>query len=357
VSAGAAVALSLTWSCAPPRSGSDPGLAPVTASTPARADAFRRAKLWSSTPIEQMNLWVGPPGPAGFKFQAEVTCTFVEKPLRGHSAKFACDLGGGDVVKVKFGETNGEVYGEVAATRLLWALGFGADRMYPVRVSCRGCPGRLGGPQSASGTMRFDPAVIEREMPGAEFDDDPGWSWADLGSLDPTAGGASRQEVDALKLMAVFLQHTDNKVEQQRLLCLDEPRAKHAERCRRPFLMLNDVGLTFGAANFLNNNTLGGVNFRAWSNASIWDDAQHCVGNLARSFTGTLSYPRISEEGRQFLAALLARLSRRQIRDLFTVSRFDRRNPTGTSAARASIDDWVRAFEEKRDAISRARCV
>ena len=40
----------------------------------------------------------------------------------------------GEEVKVKFGENNGEVHGEVAATRLLWALGFGADVMYPVRV-------------------------------------------------------------------------------------------------------------------------------------------------------------------------------------------------------------------------------
>jgi len=33
---------------------------------------------------------------------------------------------------------------EVAATRLLWALGFPADGMYPVRVICRGTPSRAG---------------------------------------------------------------------------------------------------------------------------------------------------------------------------------------------------------------------
>ena len=34
----------------------------------------------------------------------------------------------GDVVKVKYGEKNGEVYAEIAASRLFWALGFKVDR-------------------------------------------------------------------------------------------------------------------------------------------------------------------------------------------------------------------------------------
>ena len=303
-----------------------------------------------------MNIAAGPGGPGSFPFEAEVTCTFVEKPLRGHSAKFACDLGNGDIVKVKFGADNGEVYGEVAATRLLWALGFGADRMYPVRVNCRACPARLGGRARGADTTRFAPAVIEREMPGASFDDDPGWAWAELDSVDPQAGGASRREVDALKLLAVFLQHTDNKVEQQRLLCIDEPHAKDAERCRQPFLVLDDVGLTFGAANLMNDNRVGGANFAGWSREPIWKDADRCIGNLAPSFTGTMSNPRISEDGRQFLAGLLARLSRKQIRALFTVSRFDQRPVDAMVRPRPTIDDWVRVFEEKRDAIARARC-
>ena len=47
-----------------------------------------------------------------------------------------------EVIKVKY--TNGgnrgrEVYTEVAAGRFFWALGFPADRMFPVRVWCDGC--------------------------------------------------------------------------------------------------------------------------------------------------------------------------------------------------------------------------
>jgi hypothetical protein len=252
---------------------------------------------------------------------------------------------------------NGEVYAEVAATRLLWALGFGADRMYPVRVQCRHCPLRFGGKPSEGGPTLFDPAVIERPMAGAEFDDDPGWSWPELDAVDERAGGAPRAHRDALKLLAVFLQHTDNKPEQQRLICLDEPFSKHAEHCTRPLMLLDDVGLTFGRANFANSDALGGANFQAWSQAPVWKDRARCIGNLAPSFTGTLSNPTISEEGRKFLADLLVRLSQRQIRDLFEVSRIDRRHWSVVEHADdATIDDWGRVFNEKRDEIVRRRC-
>ncbi len=94
-----------------------------------------------------------------------------------------------DEVKVKYGRTNGEVYAEVAATRLLWALGFGADAMYPVRVTCRGCPRDLqdDGTVTGGGSCSI-PAAIERKMKGTEleWDDTVGWSWSELRSRGPT---------------------------------------------------------------------------------------------------------------------------------------------------------------------------
>jgi hypothetical protein len=313
--------------------------------------------VWKPTPIETMDIRRGPAGPEAIAWQATVRCRYVERPLRGHSLKFACAGRHGDVMRVKVGKTNGEVYGEVAATRLLWALGFGADRMYPARVICRGCPPRLGGERTADDEQSFDPAVIERSMPGAEFEDDPGWAWPELDLVDEHAGGAPRAHRDALKLLAVFLQHTDTKTEQQRLLCVDEPDLEHPQRCQQPLLMLDDVGLTFGGANFINNNTLGGVNFEWWSGTPVWLDTPGCIGNLPRSFSGTLGYPRISEEGRLFLAGLLRRLSQRQIRDLFEVSRFEERGAARGEAGGASVAEWVAGFNAKRDAIEQRRCL
>ena len=104
--------------------------------------------------------------------------------MSGRSPKFTLRASAATIeVKVKYGKTNGEVYAEVAATRLLWALGFGADHMYPVRVICRGCPADLEGAPTANRRQAlFDPAAIERKMKGTEleWDDTVGWSWSEL---------------------------------------------------------------------------------------------------------------------------------------------------------------------------------
>ena len=115
--------------------------------------------------------------------------------LSGNSPKFPCRIGDRDEVKVKYGLKNGEVEGEVLATRLLWALGFGADRMYPVNIVCRGCPEELGGIKRPGHEFRFDPAVIERKMPGKEWSADgvEGWSWPELDLVDPNAGELWRE--------------------------------------------------------------------------------------------------------------------------------------------------------------------
>ncbi len=115
-----------------------------------RIDAIRRAEVWRPTRVASLDLEKGPDVAGGFAPQATVQCNYVDEKMSGRSPKFTCALGRNDEVKVKYGKTNGEVYAEVAATRLLWALGFGADRMYPVRVICRGCPADLEGAPTAN---------------------------------------------------------------------------------------------------------------------------------------------------------------------------------------------------------------
>ena len=105
--------------------------------------------------------------------------------MTGNSPKFTCVIPPDDEVKVKFGRDNGEVYAEVAATRLFWALGFPADRMYPVqRVCCQGCPARRGchARRAAHRGVVFDPASIERKFKGRALETSPdsGWAWPEL---------------------------------------------------------------------------------------------------------------------------------------------------------------------------------
>lgn len=262
----------------------------------------------------------------------------------------------------EFGRTNGEVFGEVLATRLLWALGFPADRMYPVKVLCRGCPASLRAGEPAGKSVRVDLAAIERRMPAPDlkFDDDDkvGWSWDELDWSNPEYGGAPRAHRDALKLLAVFLQHGDNKTEQQRIVCRDLQSFGVPESCRRPWLMISDLGLTFGRSNRWNANDEGSVNLREWKRAAIWKDDTGCKANLRKSFTGTLADPVISEEGRRFLAGLLDQLSARQLRDLFTIARVTRRGgpSDGEDVGIGTIDEWVDAFRVKREEILDRRC-
>jgi hypothetical protein len=335
---------------------------PVPSAAPAsddarllKADAIARAQVWMPTDVAAMDIRSGPGGRRTFTFRETVACEYVAKDLAGRSPKFAC-ASKGDDLKVKFGIDNAEVYAEVAATRFLWALGFGADRMYPVRVVCRGCPETLPGIMRRNGDQIFDPAAIERKMAGKEMQPDSSWVWADLDSVQESRGGAPLAHRDALKLLAVFIQHTDSKPEQQRVVCREDD-ARTERTCARPFMMINDLGLTFGVGNKFNANE-NSMNLAAWSATPVWKDQPGCVGRLAKSVTGTLTDPVISEEGRAFLAHLLGQLSDDQLTALFEVSRvaLRLRDPRNPKSGLGTVAEWVAVFKQKRAEIADRRC-
>lgn len=326
-----------------------------------RETILQRARVWQAIDTRALDLAVGPWLPSAQRIRAELACSFAfpEKPLTGNTPKFRCEIRPDDVVKVKYGEKNGEVYAEIAATRLFWALGFKVDGMYPSRVTCKGCPSdpfdastidwHLGKPASVAERV-FDPAAVERPLPGSDIETPgfDGWAWPELDKVSAGAGGASRTQVDALKLLAVFVQHSDSKPDQQALICAPGGvKRDHAgnETCASPWLMVKDLGTTFGKATALNTSTM---NLADWSGARVWRAGAPCVGDLSRSLTGSLENPPIREAGRKFLASRLLLLRDQQIRDLFKAARADRRGGT--------IDEWVRVFKRKRDEIVRASC-
>jgi hypothetical protein len=157
----------------------------------------------------------------------------------------------------------------------------------------------------------------------------------------------------------VLLQHGDNKSAQQRIVCRDAGALGTPESCRRPLLMISDLGLTFGRSNRLNANEEGSVNLAAWRRTPIWKGDEGCTGNLSKSFTGTLADPLISEDGRRFLAALLTQLTDRQLEDLFTIARVTRRENPSTQSDREqeTLEDWIETFQNKRAQIIQRRCV
>lgn len=322
-----------------------------------RAEVLERAQVWSPTDISGMDLFNGPQEPGAFAPSETVNCTYLNRSFAGHSPKFWCRLETGDEVKVKFGGTNGEVYGEVMATRLLWAIGFGADRMYSVNLVCHGCPDGFGGIARPNGEQRFSPAAIERRAPGAEWKKGgEGWAWQELDSVNATAGGAPQEQRDAFKLLAVLLQHTDSKRQQQRIVCRGKPH-NDQEACEHPFLMINDLGLTFGHATHTNSDS-SSTNLVAWKRTPVWRDQTGCVGNLPKSFTGTLDNPVISEGGRAFLTSLLMQLSDRQLADMFRAAQVDQRlrEPGHALSGLSTVQEWVDAFKEKRAEIASRHC-
>jgi hypothetical protein len=322
---------------------------------------LRRAKVWQPIDTRSLDLAAGPPLPSAQRIGERLTCRFVhpEKPLSGNTPKFLCEVRPDDIVKVKYGEKNGEVAAEIAASRLFWALGFKADRMYPTRVSCEDCPTNPfaaskadwhKGKQGGAGRYVWDPAAVERPLPGSaiEVPGFEGWAWPELDRIDPRAGGAPRAQVDALRLLAVFVQHSDSKPEQQDLLCAPGGMKRDRggnETCQSPWLVVKDLGTTFGKATASNNSKM---DLADWDGARIWREGATCVGNLSRSMTGSLDNPRITEAGRKFLAGRLLLLGDKQIRDLFNAAMPGHRD--------GSIDDWVRVFKRKRDEIVTARC-
>ena len=183
-----------------------------------RIEYIRRARVWEPTNIPSKDLYNGPQGELKFAVDQEITCDFVPEPLTGWTEKFLCRVEGGRIVKVKYveGDRYKEVYGEVLGTRLFWALGFYADIMLPVRVTCRACPRhpwkyvnarknerRLDAhglirslpPEAEIGTYTFDPAAIEEELDAQPIEErkNQGWSWKSLARVDENLGALRRQ--------------------------------------------------------------------------------------------------------------------------------------------------------------------
>ena len=99
-----------------------------------RANAIARAQVWRQprTPIARATL--------ATDVVTTATCRFKMEALGGTTPKFDCVLPSGDEIRAKYGK-GPEIPAEAAATRLLAALGFGADTITLIeRLRCYGCP-------------------------------------------------------------------------------------------------------------------------------------------------------------------------------------------------------------------------
>jgi hypothetical protein len=321
-----------------------------------RLEALARAHVWRQprVPIARAVLR------ADKSLPALVSCKFKVDSVGGTTPKFDCVTDEGEELRVKYGKVP-EIPAEAAATRLLSALGFGADEIHLVeRLRCYGCPGEpfitLKGVEVTGAAPLYERMVdyddyedfewvaVERKLPATAIETSAarGFALFELEHIDPSKGGAPRAHVDALRLLAVFLAHWDNKSENQRLVCRDRE-WKAGSRCARPFALLQDVGATFGPRK---------VDLSDWEATPVWTDRATCTVSM-RGLPhdgATFGTAQIGEAGRTLLGGWLGQLSPPQLRDLFDGARFDRAR--GVLDRIYPIDEWVRVFRAKVAAIN-----
>jgi hypothetical protein len=317
-----------------------------------RAALVRRAQLRLPDDIQ-------PPARESGSSQSTLECRYLAKEADGTSAKFDCALADGRTVKVKYGR-NPEIHAETLATALLTALGYPTDRVAIVpRVRCYGCPRypfvtmqllQFLGAESAlaphgfeRGYTDFTWVAVEHRFPAPAIvtPTHTGWGWFELAESD-----ASAADVGALRLLAVFLAHWDNKSDNQRLVCLDARIAEHGSSdCARPLAMIQDLGSTFGPTK---------LNVTAWSAQPVWKDRERCLVTMRHLpyRGGTFTDVPIPEAGRQQLAARLGSLSTSAIRQMLTVARVPHFQ-SGTDDRR-DLETWVAAFGHRIQQITTA---
>src|SRR5271165_3658187 len=366
-----------------------------------RVTAMQAATIYVPKAVGDVDILQGPAqDPKQFQFHPgdKVYCDF-DTPgsqMGGKTPKFACKITkvespGGQVqvltpqmdeepVKVKYGSTDNEIYAEVVSTRLMWALGFYADSWFPVHVVCNNCPAD---PEAGSGdkaTRTYDAATIVRKYSGhkmyEEGKSEEGWSWKEFEQYN----GRPDSEKDALRLLGAFIQHSDNKPPQQRLVCdgvkVDQSTHPFTTTCKESRMIVQDVGATFGGGGAFTSNDSAKMNLQEWSGKKLWNktgkpgmsgaDCPVCEAILSKSWSATdgLSDPTVTEEGRRFLAGLICKLSDAQIQDLFKVAQvaWMPKYHNSDGSFKQGLDEatiqkqWVDAFKAKREELASGRC-
>ena len=400
LSGAVAVALGMVWAAA-----QSPMIAAgIRTNRQSRATYLARATIWQDPgPLSPTDLFDGPSGAFPYTFEqansAEgIGCTFMRagQELSGNSPKFLCRAADGHDLRLKYWDPlsqtgNREVFATVAATRLLWALGFAAIPTLPVNVRCDGCPENPMKDAGARGTRRYV-AILQPRWPTpilSSNDVDQGWSWLELDTAIrslPSGPERARQRTyfDALTLLGVLIQHGDRKSEQQRLYCAapvdtaagelrasgDDTAAMLFERpnalaCRASAVTIVDVGATFGRAGRESNPTTAKMNLDAWQRTPVFRDAGSgsCRGDLTVSLRAGHDGepdPVISEDGRRFLMEQLRRLTPDHVRAIFRAARveqfIDTQHTDESAAGASSVDAWVAAFRDKVQQIDARRC-
>lgn len=305
------------------------------------------------------------------RFDASVTAE--KKKASGKTRKFWCNIDNYDkIVKIKYfpsnPDDNKEVFSGAVSTRLFRALGFMANRAYSVSVNCPNCPDNPWDVDNKNQKMRvkpFSPALIEFKPAGKSIiGEKEGWPWPDLDLIDPSLPSAIQETMKthrgALRLLAAFVQHSDNKTEQQSLICLDSIKTVEGKQfCDKPVMYVHDLGATWGGGGKFSTNAAK-MSFNDFVDQCMWDNADsNPIANLNTSLSGSFGDKQlksISENSRQFLLGLMKEFASQpvRVRQLFEVAQLDKMHELKNE--KITIDHWVTAFNIKLNELNAKTC-
>jgi len=268
-----------------------------------------------------------------------------------------------------------EVFTAVAATRIMWVLGFPADEVYPAgAAACIGCgPDPFGNKLAENkASLKDAPDVfkvvnVERELPLDQIapEDDETWSWADT-AKSYSDGEWSRQqkvEFDAYRL-ALGLIHYHNALPQQnRLVCAQWDNAAPAvpKHCRKPMIYVHDMGSTFGkkrsSFDLFGTNPRG--NYSAWLPQTVFANGENC--ELRATLLGD---KQVLKEAQDLMIQRVSKLDKDTVKAIFRSARFQmmdqqqikRLKEKGSqNPEEAALDEWTNTFLSRVEEIHTAK--
>jgi hypothetical protein len=243
--------------------------------------------------------------------------TFIEEERSGYSTKYRVTDGSGNEWVVKLGK---ESQSDTAASRLVWAVGYGADISYLApRVTIEG--------KGVFENARFEARPKDVERIGE-------WHWRD----NPFEG---TKEFQGLKIMMVLINNWDIKDANNKILA----KRNQQTGVRELHYIISDLGATFGkTGNFMT---------RTRNKLSDYVKAEFIKGArnnyVVFSYNGKQQdlFRDITVEHAVWIGSWLSKLTSKQISDAFRAANYSDDEVTMLTEAVLTRIDQLNKFKTK----------
>jgi hypothetical protein len=266
------------------------------------------AVIWREpTDIKTRDLYWGP---GGQEDAPKGSLTFIQEKFNGVNPKF--DVRDEDGIRwgVKFGK---EARPEVAATRLVWAVGYFTNEDYYIHdLPTKGLP-QLSRGQEYMSHGQIAEARLKRHLKGEEKIADWGWDH------NPFVG---TKELHGLEIMMEIICNTDLKAANQHV---------YDEKGIEQRYIAADIGSAFGKA----GKTLG----RTKGNLADYL-SEPLIKNVGSDYVDFWHFKHIPKADAEWIGGWLAQLSDQQISDCFRAAGFSPEEIAGfTKKVRDKINE------------------